>query len=71
LTVSHGDVRHQQLLTDLEETLADLGHEVVAKARTSRQLVKRCREASPDPVITDIKMLDLDGLKAAKQIRGT
>ena len=66
--MSHGDVRHQQLLADLEERLADLGHEVVANRP---QLVERCREASPDLGITEIKMLDLDGLKGASQIRGT
>jgi len=64
-------VRHQQLLADLEETLANLGHEVVATAQNGRKLVEWCRETSPDLVITDIKMHDLDGLEAAKQIRGT
>jgi two-component system, response regulator PdtaR len=60
-----------ELLADLEETLADFGHEVVGKAQTGRQLVEQCRETSPDLVITDIKMPDLDGLEAAKLIRGT
>jgi response regulator NasT len=59
-----------ELLVDLEETLVELGHDVVGKAQTGQQLVERCRETSPDLVITDIKMPDLDGLEAAKQIRG-
>jgi two-component system, response regulator PdtaR len=58
-----------ELLIDLEETLLEFGHEVVAKAQTGTELVERCRETEPDLVITDIKMPDMDGLEAAAQIR--
>ena len=45
-----------------------LGHEVVAVARTGRELVEQCRATHPDLVITDIKMPDMDGIDAAAQI---
>jgi CheY-like chemotaxis protein len=41
------------------------------KSWPRRKPAERCRETSSDLVITPIKMLDLDGLKAARQIRGT
>jgi response regulator NasT len=51
----------------LQELLARLGHQAVA-AQTGRQLVELCRAASPDLVIADIKMPDLDGIDAAAAI---
>jgi AmiR/NasT family two-component response regulator len=45
-----------------------LGHEVVAVAKTGRELVEQCRATHPDLVITDIKMPDMDGIDAAAQI---
>jgi response regulator NasT len=60
-----------ELLADLEETLLEFGHRVVAKAETGKDLVSRCRELTPDLVITDIKMPDMDGLDAAAEIGKT
>jgi response regulator NasT len=51
-----------------EETLASLGHQVVAVAQTGRELVDRCRRQRPDLVVTDIKMPDMDGIEAAEEI---
>jgi two-component system, response regulator PdtaR len=48
-----------------QELLPPLGHEVVVVAETGRQLVDQCRAARPDLVITDIKMPDMDGIRAA------
>ena len=45
-----------------------LGHTVVAVAATGSELIEKCRETRPDLVITDIKMPDLDGIDAARQI---
>lgn len=58
-----------ELLADLEETLVDLGHDVVGKASTGEQLVEVCRQVEPDLVIADIKMPGMDGLQAAEVIR--
>jgi response regulator NasT len=52
----------------LQEALSDLGHQVIVVAETGRELVAQCRTQRPDLVITDIKMPDLDGIDAAKQI---
>ncbi len=49
----------------LEEVLTHLGHKVVVNAETGRQLIERCRTTSPDLIITDIRMPDMDGLEAA------
>jgi two-component system, response regulator PdtaR len=51
-----------------QETLASLGHEVVGTASSGAELVAKCLEAQPDLVITDIKMPDMDGIEAARQI---
>jgi AmiR/NasT family two-component response regulator len=51
-----------------QELLQRLGHEVPAVAATGRELVERCRAARPDLVITDIRMPDMDGLRAAAEI---
>jgi response regulator NasT len=52
----------------LQTILPCFGHSVVAVAETGRELVEKCRETHPDLVITDIKMPDMDGIDAAKQI---
>jgi len=53
----------------LQETLTFMKHTVVGAAETGRQLVEQCRAESPDLVITDIKMPDMDGIEAASEIR--
>ncbi len=50
------------------ETLPLLGHQVVAVARTGRELVDQCQATSPDLVITDVKMPDMDGIEAVEKI---
>jgi response regulator NasT len=50
------------------DTLPDLGHEVVAVACNGRELIEQCGTSHPDLVITDIKMPDMDGIEAAREI---
>ena len=51
-----------------QQVLPRLGHTVVAAVRNGRELVDLCRSATPDLVITDIKMPELDGIDAAIQL---
>jgi response regulator NasT len=51
----------------LHELLTRLGHQAVAVA-TGKQLVELCRATSPDLVISDIKMPDMDGIAAAEAV---
>jgi two-component system, response regulator PdtaR len=53
------------------KVLPALGHEVVGVASTGRDLVEQCRTLNPDLVITDVKMPDMDGIDAARQIYRT
>ena len=51
-----------------QDILPDLGHRVVAVAKTGRELIEQCRACQPDLVISDIKMPDMDGIEAADEI---
>ena len=51
-----------------QDILPDLGHQVVAVASNGRELVERCRAGQVDLVITDIKMPEMDGIDAAREI---
>ncbi|XVX21855.1 ANTAR domain-containing response regulator [Actinomycetota bacterium] len=53
---------------DLAEMLTDAGHEVVGQASDGQQAVDMARELTPDLVIMDVKMPELDGISAAEQI---
>jgi response regulator NasT len=57
-----------RMLEFYREILALLGHEVVCSAATGTALVEQCRAARPDLLITDIKMPELDGIDAARQV---
>jgi response regulator NasT len=48
--------------------LPRLGYEVVTVAETGSELVDLCRSSQPDLIITDIKMPELSGLDAAREI---
>lgn len=52
-----------------EEMLTELGHEVVAVAENGQQLLDACFEQSPNLVITDIKMPEMDGLEVSDALR--
>ncbi len=52
----------------LQKLLPRLGHKVVGAAQNGRELIALCTACSPDLVITDIKMPDMDGIDAAIEI---
>ena len=49
-------------------TLPLLGHRVVVVARDGCEMVEGCRNTRPDLIITDIKMPDMDGIDAVREI---
>jgi response regulator NasT len=51
-----------------QELIPRLGHQVVVAAETGKQLLEQARTASPDLVITDIKMPDKDGIDACQEL---
>lgn len=53
---------------DLRELLEEAGHTVVAEAADGVKAVELARKHSPDLVIMDIKMPEMDGIAAAKVI---
>lgn len=52
----------------LERAVPRLGHILAASAANGTELVEKCRETTPDLIITDIRMPDLDGIEAARII---
>lgn len=52
----------------LAAMLENLGHEVVGKAKNGKECVELAGQTSPDLIITDIKMPEMDGLKALNLI---
>jgi two-component system, response regulator PdtaR len=57
-----------QMVKYLRDTLSRLGHQVVGDASTGQQLLDTCRQLTPDLLITDIKMADMDGIEAVHQL---
>lgn len=53
---------------DLRELLEEAGHTVLAEASDGQQAVELARKHSPDLIIMDIKMPEMDGITAAKII---
>jgi response regulator NasT len=53
---------------DLKNMLAALGYDVVGEAGDGAKAVEAARNLSPDLVILDIKMPNMDGIDAAKLI---
>ncbi|EMI46805.1 response regulator [Rhodopirellula sp. SWK7] len=51
--------------------LSKLGCDVIGEAANGRELVDLCLNNQPDLVITDIRMPEMSGIEAAKQIAKT
>ncbi|HLI26779.1 MAG TPA: response regulator [Chloroflexota bacterium] len=51
---------------DLREMLINLGYEVVGEAADGRTAVELARQLRPDLVVMDIKMPEIDGIRAAR-----
>ncbi|MEX0702983.1 MAG: response regulator [Planctomycetales bacterium] len=52
----------------LAKVLAHLGHDVLVIASNGRELVERCRKTPVDLIITDVRMPELDGLQAVREL---
>jgi response regulator NasT len=55
---------------DLKEMLEEHGHQVVGEANDGKVAVELAEKLAPDLIVMDIKMPNLDGLGAVKQING-
>ena len=52
----------------LTTMLQNIGHKVVARARTGEEAVEKALELSPDLILMDIKMEEMDGFEASQRI---
>ena len=53
---------------DLRDILESEQHEVVGEASNAVEAITMCKELKPDAVLMDVKMPELDGIEAARQI---
>ena len=56
------------VLMGLKRNLKELGHEIVAEAMDGKEAIKLAKEKSPDLIIADINMPEVDGIEAVKKI---
>ncbi|TDO93858.1 response regulator receiver and ANTAR domain protein [Halanaerobium saccharolyticum] len=56
------------VLMGLKSNLKELGHEIIAEAMNGKEAIELAKEKSPDLIIADINMPEIDGIEAVKQI---
>ena len=59
---------HSLFRDGLRSLLASQGHEIVAEARNGREAIALAHEKSPEMVLMDISMPEVDGLTATRQL---
>jgi len=53
---------------DLRDIIESCGHEVVAEGTNGVEALAFCKKHKPDIILMDVKMPELDGIEAARQI---
>lgn len=53
---------------DLRDIIESCGHEVVAEGTNGVEAIELCKKHKPDILLMDVKMPELDGIEAARQI---
>ena len=56
---------------DLKEILEENGYNVIGEAKNGREVIELCQKLTPDLLILDIKMPELDGLETLKVINSS
>jgi response regulator NasT len=51
-----------------QDILPLMGHTVIAAAQSGAELVAACRKTRPDLIVSDIKMPELDGIDAVREV---
>lgn len=56
---------------DLKEILEEKGYNVVGEARNGKEVLEFCQTNTPDLIILDIKMPEMDGLETLKEFNSS